>query len=312
MDFEELQKQFKEYQEKHKVVFKPEPLLPTSTEFLRYILNLCETESEEELRKDIYFSYQRVFDLLDTTNQPDRELMLQIVTNSKFLIAVSKILGEKTKISASERCASSKLYLMMLQNMDVSGMDKLYPLYYSIAKIANRRTVLTLLGINSLSEDNAVLISAARYCSNSLQQCAKNTVYAFRSIAKSGKDLSVEILVKIFEIIIEMDLSSLSGYFNYVMLNGPLLYEDNEMDKNLTMAMLYFVENLPTNQISSILMEYVRAYNYEIYNNHPICFRMTFRAILTVYQEKFPRIAYVLNNMLACQAFQNFGLKVPE
>lgn len=312
-----LVNEFKEYNERNKATCTCEPVLPLTIDFLKYILNLCETRTEEDVKKEMCFSYQRVFELIvnpyEISNPENKELLFKIITNPKFLIAVSHTISMKApNISAVERNACSHMYLTVLQHLPNSNLEKLYSLYYNLVKITNRKMVLTLEGIRGLSEEEAVMLSAARYCSTLQSECAKNIIAVLNAIfGANKKSISVETIVAVIQILFEGDINAIS-YLGYMMLYGPQIGCAVPLDEKLSLGILYLLENLPTTKISEALIKYVTLYNYEVYYRRPIFPRVTFHDMVTKYREKFPRAVNMLQCMIWNKAFEHAGLMMPN
>lgn len=310
-----LVNEFREYNAKNKVpaTYVGEPVLPTALEFLNYVLTLCETKSEDDVKKSLCFSYERVFEILTSRYElPELEskILFRIITNPKFLIAVGNILSLKApNITDLERVACGYMYLLVLRQTNTE-LQRIYSLYYNLVKITNRKLVLTLSGVNGLNEDNAVLLSAARYSrTNFAIDVSNNLILALRAINRE-KELSISTISTIFQIIFEGD-TNMQSYLSYIMLYGTLPCDTTEFERNVANAILCILESIPTAKISDALITYVKLYNYELYYSHPICPRVSFGLILGQL-DRFPRIGMILNSMLTNRVFQHCGLKIPD
>jgi hypothetical protein len=179
-------------------------------------------------------------------------------------------------------------------------------LYYSLAKVVNKRTAYSLMGIG-LPEEIAVQISAAAFSSNYPELNIRRANWI---VVQSGSALMTQyIICNIYEIL----FTKMSDLFIHTMSEVyappgiPANAEDfNQVNENINNALLYELNEMPIDMIKQVLYLYAQhatsCMKYGVQN----LYRFSMRTIDT---RTYGRIAYALNQIDTDLAIN--GLYIP-
>lgn len=249
--FEGLLKELDEFSEKH----KPEPVdvwqaLPVNSDFIMQLYKLCidNKVTVEMLQEEIQFNYKRIFTIKDYGSPQEKSDVDIVLLHPKYLAALIQILSANKRIPEYEIYFCNRLYISAIQSGNENLM-KLYPYFYTLAKIVNYRMVKTLTSV--LSENEAVMVAAARFYSSDIRTCIDNVSFILSNI--KSKTLNLNDMKYIYETMINNDSTMMRHFFVYTMMNPYI-------QNNLTIitTIMSMVNDLPMNVISFLILEYIR------------------------------------------------------
>lgn len=292
--FKDLEDQLKAFQLSHKKEYIEIPQWnPTINDFIIKLMNDCTKSTVDELKDIIMFDYQKLFAIIQFGSKEDSGLAYQVLFDTKFLSALIKVLSNKKDICSSDIQFCNRLYISVLQSHNDGMINKLYPFVYTLAKIVNYNMIRTLQGV--LTENEAVLVAAARNYSDDMCLCVHNTTFVLQSI--KSKTLSVKDLVYIYETIIDRDSYAFNQYFMHTMLD-----KNAHNNPNIILALLTILEEISTASINYTLLFYTKeCLNRRIFNATDIFEKYIYEVDENnSCRTKFPRVSqgiwYIRNN----------------
>lgn len=299
--FKDLEKQLDNF-EKTKI---PKPIdidscILTTDEFLAHLIDMCKNNSVEDIQNEIIFNYGRVFAVKDYGYEAEEKAANFLLTNEKFLTALISILASQKDIYLLHKMFCNKLYISYIMSKDMQdAYPQLYPYYYTLAKIVNYKTMKSLQAV--VPENEAVLISAARYYSPDIRMCVNNTNFVILNI--KSKTLTVRDIKYIYETLINNEVDILKAYFIYTMMNQDI------QDSNLTQAIMSIVDDLPMDRINYLIMSYIKECQENrsalpVYSSYTRA-SMSYNGTLI-----FPRVIQAYNQLVRSGFISSDGLMV--
>lgn len=186
-------------------------------------------------------------------------------------------------------------YITLPKNaQDYKVLDRMMQL----SNVVNKLNIPRLLGLG-LSSNLASILLIARYSDLDLNVCVKRVDFIIMTQPKEL--MSEKMIEEIFKILYNV-MDDFHRIFPYIMMDTLPEYDENnpntfwitddiqEVSSTLNLAVLNIIDNLPSQTIRSIMLNYAEAMNM-VYKNTPV--RFSLRNL----SEDYYRINSVLNAM---------------
>lgn len=283
MVFEKYWDEKAQYEKEHKVemvriVPMDNPAINTNI-LLQNIYNI-DNMSDSDLRRFLQKSYRYILNniFFDKNVSDD---YINCFKNVRFLDAFIDVIAT---IQFFEKAEVNKInticyhYIVLPEHLKEPIIaDRML----KISAIINRPYIPKLLGLG-LSENLANMLVICRYSDLNLNTCVKRVNFIIQN--QPLELMSEEMIVKIYQNLYDV-FRDFPKVFQYIMYDVLPEYDENnpkthwindeiqEVDSNISNAILNILDNLPSQTIRNTLVDYAEGYNI-CYHTKPIRFSM--------------------------------------
>ena len=301
MGYKEVFEECNRYSEKYGPVPVKISLALTMEDFVNTLYNECNGDNATEF---VNYHYSRIMTILKDPIMCQEPLVNSyMLLNTKFLIALMHSLENK-KVPYDELVAINRLYIKFIVNANTMNanpvvVNNLFAAYYGLAKIANAKLAISLLGVN-ITEEEAVNLASCRYTTNDEEVVRAMNNAIMNIISKEGRQRSAYMITRIYDLFANDSIEQQRDIFIYSMLN-PITSEDVEATNSMNKALMDMLENLPMNSINSILKTY---YNVLMYRSRQVSIMIPTRFNIYNYiclYQNYPRIASAVQYLFSVE-----------
>ena len=258
---------------------------------LKQNIDNIDNMTDVELRHFIERSFTSI--MLNVFQGQDASNYVRKFQDARFLDAFIDVIQSMKYIDKADVIRCNTLCYHYLTLPDNQQDYRIKSRMLRLSSIINRNNLPRLLGL-SLSENLASMLLIARYSDIDLNICVKRVDFI---IMTQSKELMNERMIEeIFKILYNV-FEDMERIFTSFMLDVPPEYDENnswvtedveEISSTMNLAMLNIIENLPTQIIRRILMNYTE-YTALVMKNRPV--RFSLRSLSDDY--------YRINNMIS-------------
>lgn len=252
--------------------------------------------TDSELRKFIQRCFKSI--MINIFQGNDAAKYIHHFQNARFLDAFTDVVMAMQFVDQEDiiRCNTLCYHYITLpkDQIDPSIMNRMFRL----SNLINKFNLPRLLGLG-LSNNLASILLIARYSDIDLNVCVRRVNFIL--ITQPKELMSERMIEEIFKILYNV-MDDLYRIFPSIMLDVLPEYDDNdtttywitddiqEVNSTLNLAILNILDNLPSQSIRSVLMNYTEA-KFMIYKDRPV--RFSLRNL----SEDYYRINNVINEM---------------
>src|SRR5574344_19849 len=212
---------------------------------------------DTKIQAIILYSLTTYLDYDNFTSPNTREIFQKLWTNDKFLTNLLKVL----------RDPKNKEDLKSIKGFHITGVNKIVYDYFCLhsTELETNRTLELLLQVvteidkdyisvlsTEIGEQAALYLTMAAKCSFKADVCVTELN---RYITKLGYQFTIQNIIFIYSKFYSKGFSTL---FNYTMttIYPDQSREEEDMTTNINLALLYIMENMPSDEITTVLKQY--------------------------------------------------------